>query len=389
MGKEQGLIACAGLVGAAMACAPAIRSTATAPPTPRQIAELWEAPADLADQNLFWGPWEQRYAPPSDAAFHFVDKDTSGFSPGYTVTDDRGLEWNVKQGPEASPEVVVSRILSAVGYHQPPVYYLAEWTLSGGPDAGGQKPGRFRPKLPGMDNRGAWSWHQNPFVGTDPYGGLLALMMLLNESDLKDDNNVLYEVDPSLVASSAHRWYVVRDLGAGLGETGRIAPRRGNPFVFAKTRFVLGEEGGFVLFDFHGRHEELVQHVTTANLHWMTNLVSRLSRRQWRDAFRAGGYGPSATEAFIETILEKIAEAKNVTQGLSFAPPQRSGAAMGSLHSVDPGSEWAKAHPSASPAPHPDRRRLEFPDHQELRVPPVPEDRYPLDGGRARTPPDM
>ena len=38
-------------------------------------------------------------------------------------------EWSAKIGPEAQTEVVVSRILWGLGYHQPPIYYLPSWTL--------------------------------------------------------------------------------------------------------------------------------------------------------------------------------------------------------------------------------------------------------------------
>jgi hypothetical protein len=100
--------------------APIMRSTLAAPPTPAQSAELWEAPSDLAARNLFDGPWGKALAPDPAATYAFVSVKTAGVSPGFTVTDPDGMEWSVKQGPEAQVEVVVSRIMSAVGYHQPP-----------------------------------------------------------------------------------------------------------------------------------------------------------------------------------------------------------------------------------------------------------------------------
>ena len=105
------------------------------PATPAQSAELWEAPNDLAERNLFDGPWGKDLAPNPTTTYTFVSAKTVGISPGFAVTDDEGQEWSVKQGPEAKVEVVMSRVLSAVGYHQPPVYYLPQWTLSGGPSS--------------------------------------------------------------------------------------------------------------------------------------------------------------------------------------------------------------------------------------------------------------
>ena len=33
-------------------------------------------------------------------------------------------EWSLKLGPEAQSEVVASRLLWAIGFHQPPTYWL-------------------------------------------------------------------------------------------------------------------------------------------------------------------------------------------------------------------------------------------------------------------------
>ena len=89
---------------------------------------------------------------PRDATYSFVAKDTSGFSLGFDVRSADGLEWSVKLGPEAQSEVVTSRILWAIGFHQPPTYYLERWTLTG-QEAGAQPPGRFRPDLPDQEGR--------------------------------------------------------------------------------------------------------------------------------------------------------------------------------------------------------------------------------------------
>jgi hypothetical protein len=292
-------------------CAPPIRSTATSPLGQSELAEFWQNPDDLRARDLFWGPWGRRYAPNASEAFKFVEEKTTGFSPGLTVVDQDGVEWSVKQGAEAQTEVVVSRILSAVGYHQPPVYYVDQWRLDGGASPGMQKPGRFRPKLKGLHNAGEWSWQENPFVGSDAYGGLIALMMLMNGTDLKNSNNTLYEVGPEL-GREVHRMYVVRDVGAAFGETGKIEPRRGDPFVFAKERFILGVDKGHVRFNYHGLHKEIVAQVTPHDLQWMVELVSKLSPQQWKDAFRAGGYGPGTSEAFITRLMEKLEEARRL-----------------------------------------------------------------------------
>jgi len=295
-----------------------MRSTLTSPPTPAQLSELWEDPKDIATRNLFDGPWGKELAPRPAGTYTVVTKKTTGVSPGWSVRDEHGVEWSVKQGAEAKVEVVTSRVLSAVGYHQPPVYYLARWTVDGGRlfgVSGPQSEARFRPKHDSLKDTGVWSWQENPFIGTRPYNGLRVLMMILNESDLKNENNTLYDVKGLDRAKSApHRWYVVRDLGTALGDTERLNPQRNDPALFQKTGFINGVVDGAVDFNYHGRHSELANHITPQDVRWMCDLLARLSLEQWRDAFRAAGYDAKISERFIARIGEKIAI------GEAFAP---------------------------------------------------------------------
>src|SRR6266850_213416 len=87
---------------------------------------------------------------------------------------------------------------------------------------------------------------QNPFVGTRPYQGLLVILLRFNSSDLKNTNNTLYEVRDG---DAIGHWYVVRDLGAALGETARLMPIRGNPQLLAREPLVAGVRDGFVEFN--------------------------------------------------------------------------------------------------------------------------------------------
>ncbi len=91
---------------------------------------------------------------------------------------------------------------------------------------------------------GDWSWQQNPFVGTAPYQGLLVVLLLFNSSDIKNANNSVYQLlEPR---EGATRWLVVRDIGASLGETGRLDPKRGDPDLFDRIPFITGVRDGFV-----------------------------------------------------------------------------------------------------------------------------------------------
>jgi hypothetical protein len=177
-------------------CATAIRPTVHPPDAPS--ASLWVEPEDLEHGDLINGPWGAERAPNPRVRYRLVQRKHSGVNPGMTVRDPLGREWSVKQPgseiPDEGPvEVTLSRVLSAVGYHQPPVYYLPSFTLEDDWGTHVEPGGRFRLKDEALKDRGEWSWQQNPFVGTTPYRGLLVILMLFNSSDLKNANNTLYE----------------------------------------------------------------------------------------------------------------------------------------------------------------------------------------------------
>jgi len=64
-------------------------------------------------------------------------------------------------------------------------------------------------------------------------------MMILNSTDLKNENNELYEIEGE-PREQARRWFVVKDLGASLGETGRMDPKRGDIGKFERIDEGLG-----------------------------------------------------------------------------------------------------------------------------------------------------
>jgi hypothetical protein len=277
-----------------------------APPSATQLAELWTEPEPGRD--LFWGVGGERLRPDPSRTYTILETKRGGFSMGFTVEDGRGRKWNVKLPPEAPTEVVASRLLWGVGYHQPPIYYVGRWNAEGRSD-NPQLPGRFRengPELHGLDAGPAWSYYRGPFVGTRELNGLLVLMAMLGNSDLKDDQNVVYTLTGPFERAS--RWYVARDLGQSLGRTGVIDAPRGDPKVFEETPFITGMSGPYVRFDWRGRHGVLVEHITPADVHWICGRLQRLTARQWDDAFRAGGYAPDVAQRFIGRFKQKIQE---------------------------------------------------------------------------------
>jgi len=274
------------------------------PPTAEAIRQLWVDPGS-EPRDLFWGIGGQKYAPAPDAAYAFKERDATGFSTKYDVKDPDGVEWNAKIGPEAQTEVVLSRILWGLGYHQHPMYYLPSWTLEHNGMKSTESEARFRPKLKEFERLGEyWWWQQNPFVGTRELNGLLVVLLMFNSSDLKNDNNSIYKLKEPI--EGAPRWFVVRDLGAALGETGKMYPRRNCLECFEQHGFITGIEGEKVSFDYVGRHQELISMIRPADVHWAAEHMQRLTDKQWHDAFRAANYSDSDAERYVHKLKEKI-----------------------------------------------------------------------------------
>ena len=316
-----------GLVLGIGGCARRLQQAQVLPGPAASIAELWQEPVDLEQRDLFLGAGGAGLAP-TDTVFQFVARDTSGWSPGFDVKDANGVEWSVKLGPEAQSEVVTSRILWAIGFHQPPTYYVERWSLMGA-EVGPQPAGRFRPELPNQQVLGDWSWYENPFIGSQPYRGLVVANLLLNSWDWKTSNNKIYEL--SQPERGVRRWFVVRDVGASLGRT--TYPRllkwfRLRGFGQGTRNDLAGfEEQGFIqsiddrsriTFDYRGIYRDVIDGVTPADVRWACQLLSRLSERQWREAFRAAHYDEPRATRFISKIKEKIA------QGLALTAPPMS-----------------------------------------------------------------
>jgi hypothetical protein len=304
------------IVIAGAACAVRVKppAAATAPSAPG--ATLWEKPDDLARQDLFNGPWGPQRAPEADAEYRLVERKHTGVNPGMTVRDPHGQEWSVKQMPpggldrEGSVEVAVSRLLSAIGYHQPPVYYLPAFRLKDDWGVRTELGGRFRLKDESLDDVGPWSWQENPFIGSEPYEGLLVVLMMLNSTDLKNSNNTLYE---RRTGGRVEQWYVVRDVGAALGDANRIAPLKGDPDAFEREPFILGVSGGFVNFAYGAWYRSLVRdRIKPSDVRWASTLLGGLSDRQMNDAFRAGGFDPSETGRFVRKLREKTQQGREL-----------------------------------------------------------------------------
>ena len=278
------------------------------------LAELWQEPVDLPGRDLLGGPGGVELAPAPGAAFQFVAYKTTGTNPGYDVRDAFGRTWSVKLGIEAQSEVTSSRILWAMGFHQPAIYYLPHFTLTGA-DSGVRKNARFRTEVPPWQSNGEWSWYENPFVDTQPFRGLVVAQLVLNSWDLKTPNNRIYEAaDLDL---RPRRRFIVRDIGSSLGASRqfflfKLMGTRGSQGTkndldgFERQGFITRVNGQDVEFDYRGMNQALVDRVTAADVIWACERLARLTDGHWQAAFRAGGYGPAETDRYIRKIKQKI-----------------------------------------------------------------------------------
>ncbi len=301
------------LLGLTAACAtPKMRSTLDRRPTAAEMAQLWVKPASIAARDLFWGAGGQKHAPKEGATYKVKAFDETGMSGGWDLEDPDGREYSVKVGIEAQVEVVVSRLLWAVGYHQPPTYILTKYDLSG--EKANEMPvtGRFRPKLDDLDNVADWSWHENPFVGTREFKGLIVLQVMLNNWDIKTQQNKIYEVKRP---GEPGRWYVVRDLGAAFGKTAWPVGTKNNPDDFESQQLIKRIVNQRVEFDYDARHTELFEDITVDDVVWISELMNQITPKQYADAFRAAAYPDDMAERFISKLRAKVQEGLNLRGG--------------------------------------------------------------------------
>ena len=301
------------VVGAACT-AKAVRSTAQGAPADGELAQLWHEPSDPQSRDLFYGSGGKALVPDPRQRWEYVAADTTGSSRGWDVRDEHGMKWDVKLGVEAQPEVVVSRLHWAIGYHQLPTYYVEGWSLTRDGKVLPQPPGRFRPKLRTHKKAGEWSWQENPFVDTVPFRGLVVLNLMVNNWDLKTSNNTVYELDQE--REGARRWYVVKDVGASLGKTpGRILDGTPNDVDgFERQGFIEGVSGGHVRFDYIRPHTELVDLITPRDVRWTCERLGRLTSQQWSDVFRAAGYDQQTSARYVRKLQAKIAAGMSLSQ---------------------------------------------------------------------------
>jgi hypothetical protein len=289
---------------------------------------LWRAPADIAERDLFYGPGGKEHQP--HGVVTFVKEDLDGTNPKFVVRDGDGMKWKVKLGLEARPETVATRIVWAGGYYANEDYFVPELKVEGMPPSlhrgaklvaadGTVHNVRLKREPKEEKKVGTWQWRENPFTGTRELNGLKVMMALINNWDLKDENNAIYE-------SGSERIYTVSDLGASFGTDGRYWPRdkaKGNLESYRQSKFIRQMSDGLIDFCvparprwvylvnpkeyFRRRGLEWIGHeIPRGDAKWVGELMSHLSKSQIRDAFRSAGYSPGEVEGFASVLEGRI-----------------------------------------------------------------------------------
>jgi len=263
---------------------------------------LWRDPGDIASRNLLYGPGGRERAPAGK--FKFVEEGKEGATPKFDVVDEQGVRWRVKVGPEARAETAATRLLWAVGYFADEDYYVPELRVEGMQklsrgqkfvSAGGIVRGAgLERHAAGRKKIGAWSWSDNPFVGTKELGGLKIMMSLMNNWDISERQNAIYD------QGGVEHQYGVSDVGATFGRTGGIFSRsKDNLKDYSQSKFVQETKPGHVdLSPF--------KDIPRADAKWLGQLLSKLSAEQIRDCFRAAGYSPQEVEGYTKAVQARI-----------------------------------------------------------------------------------
>jgi hypothetical protein len=285
-------------------------------PPPQGTPVLWKEPTDITSRDLFLGPGGEEMKPDLSGVT-FESDTTTGYSVKWDVRDGAGKKWTAKLGHEAQPETVAVRLVWAAGYMTEVNYLVPCVHIKGAPkprknvercEGDGFANVRFKSRPKGMKNVGNWSWKENPFAGTKEFKGLVVLMGLLNNWDLKDENNKVFYV-PAGDGGQGELQYVVSDLGATFGQTGGpISHSRNEPKKYIRSGFVEKVEGDRVKFDYHGKESGLFDSITVEQAKLIGDLLAQLSEQQIKDAFRAANYKPQEIEGLAYEVRARINE---------------------------------------------------------------------------------
>jgi hypothetical protein len=278
--------------------------------TPTGVPVLWRDPGDISQRNLLLGPGGEAMKPDLKRVT-FIKEETGGYSTKYRVKDGSGRVWVAKVGPEAQSETAAVRLLWAIGYMTEINYLVPRLNIEG---KGVFENVRLEARPENIKRLDEWEWSDNPFKGTRELQGLIIMMALLNNWDIKDTNNkILLVRNGNAGRSELH--YIVSDLGATFGRVKTNAPlvwrfrrNRNDPEDYSRDQFLEDVKGQSVSLFYKGKRQDLFDFITVRDARWLGSLLSRLSDSQISDAFRAANYTPAEVRMLTRAVRSRINE---------------------------------------------------------------------------------
>jgi hypothetical protein len=261
---------------------------------------LWHAPDDIGSRNLLLGAGGEAMKPDLSRVT-FVEVKEGGWSTKYRVRDGSGNEWVAKLSKEAQPETAANRLVWAAGYETEIVYLVPELEIQG---KGTFKNVKLEARPKDVKRTDFWLWDSNPFLGKSEFQGLKIMMALINNWDMKDDNNAILAVKG---VTDSERRFIISDLGATFGKTGGIFSRsRNKPSDYVKAEFVKGVNGNHINFNYSGKNQKLFEGITVADAQWLSGWLGRLSDEQIKDAFRAANYSSDEVDMLAGAFRARV-----------------------------------------------------------------------------------
>jgi hypothetical protein len=299
---------------------------------------LWIDPARIELRDLTYGLGSPDREPKA-TEYEFLEEDTDGVNPKFMVKDSNGVEWKVKIGREARPEIAATRLVWAVGYHSHEDYFLPSLRITGMPEKvrgqsliapdGTMTNARLRRIREGEKKVGFWNWDESPFAGTREFNALRTLMAVLNNWDIKDTNTGIIDNWTSAPGRPV-RMYMASDLGSSFGSTEMQWNEdkvKGNIGEFTESKFITEADaqkvsfrvpgdfrmnGTFVQYFFRRPRMWITRDIPRQDAKWLGDLMGRLTPAQIRDAFKGAGYSRVEADLFARVIERRIAALRSL-----------------------------------------------------------------------------
>jgi len=252
---------------------------------------LWSDPTDIAQRNLLLGAGGEEMKPDLSRVT-FVEDKPGGYSKKYIVHDGKGNEWVAKISKESQTDTAANRLIWAIGYEAEIAYLIPKLKIEG---KGEFENVRLEARPKNVKRNGNWMWEKNEFINTPEFRGLKIFMLMINNWDMKDDNNEILASKDQPTGGQLR--YIISDLGGSFGKTGGFLSRtRNDPDDYAKSTFIEKVNGNNVQFKYSGKNQKLFAGLTVEDARWLGNLIKRLSDEQIKDAFRSANYSPEEVD---------------------------------------------------------------------------------------------